>query len=272
MGGSVWEKGMDKGLRRKDPGEAGGRTALSPRLRAIGDMVERGSRLADVGTDHGYLPIRLLEEGRIPSAIAMDVGKGPLSRAKAHVEERGLSGQIELRLSDGFSALAPGEADAAVLAGMGGPLMIRILTEGRRTAESLRYLVLSPQSEIPGVRRYLMGNGYRILTEDMVFDEGKYYTVLKAAPEKIVEAISCRKEPWSLVEETYGRYLLRSGKPVVSAFLRKERGILEAIRAELLPAGTGRAGERLTQVERELSLLSEAVALAEAAEAGGPIA
>ncbi len=257
---------MDKGSKEKSVER--GRTPLSPRLRAIGDMVERGSRLADIGTDHGYLPIRLLEEGRIPSAIAMDVGKGPLSRARAHVEERGLSGRIELRLSDGFAALAPGEADAAVLAGMGGPLMIRILTEGRRTAESLRYLVLSPQSEIPGVRRYLMGNGYRILAEDMVFDEGKYYTVIKAAPGKMAEAASPGEEPWSSLEGTYGRYLLRSGKQEVSAFLRKERGILEAVREELLPAGTGRAGERLTQVERELSLLSEALALAEAAEAG----
>ena len=188
---------MDKGNKEKGFKAGEGRLFLSPRLRAIGAMVEPGGVLADVGTDHGYLPIRLLEEGRISSAIAMDVGKGPLSRARAHVEERGFSGKVELRLSDGFSALLPGEADGAVLAGMGGPLMIRILTEGREVIRSLKYLVISPQSEISGVRRYLLEEGFGILEEDMVLDEGKFYTVIRAVPGKAEEP------PWSDLELAY---------------------------------------------------------------------
>lgn len=254
---------MDKGSAEKEAmaGAEGGRTPLSPRLLAVGAMVEPGSVLADVGTDHGYLPIRLLEEGRISSAIAMDVRKGPLNRARAHVEARGLSDQVEVRLSNGFSALLPGEADAAVLAGMGGPLIIRILEEGREVVGSLKYLVLSPQSEIPGVRRYLLENGYGIPEEDLVLDDGKFYTVIKALPRKE----EAPEPPWDYIETAYGRHLLRSGKPAVLAFLRRERQIYAALREELLAAETDRARKRLVQVERELSALSGAIALAGAA-------
>ena len=132
---------------------------LSKRLAAIAAMAEPGDRLADIGTDHGYLPIYLVEQNIAPSAIAMDVVEGPLARAFAHVREHGLEEKIVLRKSDGFEKLLPGEADAAVIAGMGGPLMIRILEEGKKTAESLKYLILSPQSDIPAVRRYLKSGG-----------------------------------------------------------------------------------------------------------------
>ena len=104
-----------------------GKTFLSSRLQAIASMVEEGGILADIGTDHGYLPIRLLEDGKISGAIAADINRGPLLRAEEHVREKGFDDRISLRLSDGFLAVLPGEADAAVIAGMGGPLTIRIL-------------------------------------------------------------------------------------------------------------------------------------------------
>ncbi|MCI8466510.1 MAG: SAM-dependent methyltransferase [Lachnospiraceae bacterium] len=235
---------------------------LSPRLKAIAAMVEEGSRLADIGTDHGYLPIWLLEEGRIPSAIAMDVREGPLLRAKAHVTEHGLLDRVTVRLSDGFSALSLGEADGAVIAGMGGPLTIRILERGQKIAKSLRYLVLSPQSEVPAVRHYLLEKGYVIFTEDMVLDEGKYYTVIKAVHEKR-EDPCIREVPWSFVEESYGRHLLRSGKSVVREFLLKEKNTKMAVKKTLLLAETDRARIRLTQVEEELKLLDMAISLTE---------
>ncbi|MCI8505191.1 MAG: SAM-dependent methyltransferase [Lachnospiraceae bacterium] len=233
---------------------------------AIAAMVEEGSLLADIGTDHGYLPIWLLEEKRIPSAIAVDVQKGPLLRAKSHVEERGLSSLVDLRLGDGLSVLSPGEADAAVLAGMGGPLMARILKEGQKTAETFRYLVLSPQSDLFSFRHYLLTNGYRILDEDMVFDEGKYYTVIKAAPSRQGRGEEKGERPWDYIEKAYGRYLLQSGKPVVLRFLKKEKEKYEAIKEGLFLAKGGRAEERLSQVERELLALEKAIATAKVAE------
>ena len=219
---------------------------LSRRLAAIAEMVEEGSRLADVGTDHGYLPIWLVKTEKIPCAVAMDIGEGPLSRARDHVKAFGLEDRIRLRLSDGFEALQPGEAEAAVIAGMGGPLMIRILEDGREKIRDFRYLVLSPQSEIADVRRYLLSHDYAITEENMVLDEGKYYTVMKA------KRGAAGQEPWSYIEEQYGKLLLSSGSGTVIACLEKEQDSLRQVRDQLLLAGSEKARERLRQVEEEL--------------------
>ena len=103
---------------------------LSKRLQAVADLVTAGYRVADIGTDHAYIPIFLLASGKIPGAAAMDVNEGPLERARCHIEENGLTEKISLRLSDGLAGLRPGEAESVVIAGMGGGLIIRILTEG----------------------------------------------------------------------------------------------------------------------------------------------
>lgn len=128
---------------------------LSKRLEMVASFVERGSRIADIGTDHGYLPIALIERGVSPGAIAMDIGQGPLARAKEHVLACGMEDKIELRLSDGLAELKPGEADSVVIAGMGGELVLHILEQGRALWESTGAFVLSPQSELDKVRIYL---------------------------------------------------------------------------------------------------------------------
>ena len=111
---------------------------LSLRLSAIADMVTDGNRLVDVGCDHGYLPVYLVQEmGKIPAAIAMDVRTGPLSRAQEHIRQYGLEEYIKTRLSNGLGALEAGEGDTLVIAGMGGPLMERILTDGSICASIL---------------------------------------------------------------------------------------------------------------------------------------
>ena len=148
---------------------------ISDRLIQVAGLVPENVRLADVGTDHGYVPIWLLEQGRISSAIAMDVNRGPLLRARENRDKYGFQKVMELRLSDGLEKLDPGEADALLIAGMGGPLMIRILEAGWQTVKSIPTLVLQPQSEIPAVRRYLTENGICIDEEIMLTDEGKYY-------------------------------------------------------------------------------------------------
>ena len=119
-----------------------------------------GYKLADIGTDHAYIPIALVEQNRIPGAIAMDINEGPLQRAGEHIAENKMEKKIEIHLSNGFSALKKGEAESAVIAGMGGGLMIRILTEGEQIAKSLKECILQPQSEIERVRRFLLEEGY----------------------------------------------------------------------------------------------------------------
>ena len=155
---------------------------LSERMKAVAAMVTNGNVLADVGTDHGYVPIMLVNRGFIPSAIAMDINEGPLQRARENIIANQLQEKIDTRLSDGVSALSDGEVESIVIAGMGGELTIRILTEGESVCRSVKELILQPQSDIQKVRKFLREHGYRIVDENMVYEEQKYYSVMKVIP------------------------------------------------------------------------------------------
>ena len=157
---------------------------ISERLRAVAGMVSPGCRLADVGTDHAYIPIYLIQNGTVPRAIAMDINQGPLLRATENVRRYGLADRIEARLSDGLEKLQAGEADTVLIAGMGGLLTIRILENGKEVLAGCRELVLQPQSDIRSVRTYLEENGWQIDWEDLVFEDGKYYPMMRAVPGK----------------------------------------------------------------------------------------
>lgn len=158
---------------------------LSKRLQTICDMVRPGTRICDVGCDHAYVDIRLLQENKISFALAMDVADGPLSTARSNLELTELygGGRCELRKSDGLAAYEPGEADCMICAGMGGILMESLLETEAEKAASFDELLLSPQSEIHLVREWLWRSGFVIAEERFLEDEGKYYTVMRAVPE-----------------------------------------------------------------------------------------
>lgn len=217
---------------------------LSKRLKAVAELVTPGMRLADVGTDHGYIPIYLTEAGVIPSAIAMDINKGPLERAKEHIREHGLEGKIQTRLSDGLKNLQMNEADCMIAAGMGGGLVIRILSEERDTAGSLKELILQPQSEIDSVRRYLTEEGYRIVAEDMVYEDGKYYPMMKAVP----CMAGAGEIPYSEEELEFGRVLLQQAHPVLGQFLEREMEIQNRILSALESQESVRAKKRMEEI------------------------
>lgn len=199
---------------------------LSKRLQTVANAVTPGSRVADVGTDHGYVPIYLVERGLCPGAIAMDVNEGPLARAEEHIRAEGLSDRIQTRKSDGLAALAPEETDAVVIAGMGGALMCRILQDATAFLEAGRELILQPQSEWFKVRRLLSASGYRITKEWFLEEEGKYYVVIKALPAPGTDRES---REGTLAEDAandficrYGAFLLDRRDPVLIAYLKKE--------------------------------------------------
>jgi len=131
--------------------------------------------VADVGCDHGYVSIYLVQKGIAETAIAMDVRKGPLSMAENNIREYGLEEKIDLRLSDGLSLLNKDEADALVIAGMGGKLMISILGKKDIRELGIKTAILQPQSDIPEFRQFLRDKGYLIENEKIVFEDGKYY-------------------------------------------------------------------------------------------------
>ncbi len=229
---------------------------LSTRLMAVAEMAAGAVRLADIGTDHGYVPIYLALYRNLEYAVAMDVNPGPLERAREHIRQYGLEEKIITRLSDGAAELLPGEADTVVLAGMGGQLMIRILTEGEARLQGVGTFVLQPQSEIESVRRFLHRQGYRIVQEDMVKDDGKFYPLMKARRQEA--------EPWEDVEYRYGRHLIRSRNRVLAEFLDREERILDEIGANLSDREGGRIRERLRQLEKDRELLQKAKLLVNA--------
>ena len=121
----------------------------------MASMVTTGGILADIGTDHAYVPIALVQRQKIKGAIAMDINEGPLARAQEHIRAARLEEYIQTRLSDGAEALLPNEADSILIAGMGGELILHILTEGESVCSTAKELILQPQSEIHKVREYL---------------------------------------------------------------------------------------------------------------------
>ncbi len=226
---------------------------LSRRLETIASFVPEGSRVADIGTDHGYIPIHLMQEKKTKHAIAMDVRKGPLERARAHILKAGLESSIEVRLSDGLFMLGPNEADCVVIAGMGGELLIHILEEGRRLWEDIPYWVLSPHSELHKVRRFLEEQEFFIERETMIKEEGKYYTVMGVTRKEGI-TMSYGRE----VLYRYGKHLMDLRDSVFMEYLKKEEVQLKQILTGLLKSDTQAAGRRITELRQELAWNKEA--------------
>lgn len=153
---------------------------LTPRLRLLADWVPPGARLADVGTDHAYLPVWLTLRGRVASAIASDLRPGPLSRARETGRTHGAAG-IDFRLCDGLAAIGPDECDTVVIAGMGGENIAAILAAAPWTADGAHTLLLQPQSRAEVLRSFLQDHGYAIRREALVEDRGHLYPALEAS-------------------------------------------------------------------------------------------
>lgn len=225
---------------------------LSDRLELVVSFVEPAKRAADVGTDHGYVPVELVRRGIAEQAFAMDVRKGPLFHAEENIRLAGLENKIETRLSDGLEKLSPGEADTVIIAGMGGELVIHILENGRHMWDTVNQWILSPQSELHKVRRWLHDNGFVIAAEGMVFEDGKYYTVLdvrrkagnRPAGFEEYPEINSKKDPAEVQEYVYGKYLIDTKNPVLKAYLKEEEEKLSELYERLLKAADASEGAR----------------------------
>jgi tRNA (adenine22-N1)-methyltransferase len=236
---------------------------LSLRLQAVCDMVTAGNRVADVGCDHGYVAIYLVENGICPSAIAMDINLGPLLRAKKHIEEAGFTKIIESRLSDGLSSLKEKEADTLICAGMGGRLTIKIIKDGNKVSSQMKEFILQPQSDIYLVRQFLRENGYSIEDENMVLEEGKFYPILRVVFKKNntkmeEKDLTCT---CNILQDKFGPVLLQKRHPVLLEYLKQETEkyieILQTLSSVL--TSTSKQTERVGEIQNELKDIEEAV-------------
>lgn len=216
-------------------------------------MVTTGGVLADVGTDHGYIPIALVQKQRIAGAIAMDINEGPLARAKGHISAAGLDSYIQTRLSDGVQALEEGEADSILIAGMGGELVVHILEEGEKVCRAAKEMILQPQSELQKVREYLRKKRYKIMDEDMLCEDGKYYPMMRVIPVEKDDSWTKMSEESVTACDIYGPLLLRNGHPVLRRFLVKQHRQLTEILLNLKKQKeTPAIRERIGQLQKEL--------------------
>lgn len=152
---------------------------LSPRLRLAADLVPQGARLADVGTDHAYLPACLLLEGKIPWAIAADLRQGPLNRARETARQYGCGDKMAFRLCNGLAGIRPDEVDAVVIAGMGGETIAQILEAAPWVWKEKIPLVLQPMSSLPELRTWLGQHGYAIAREQLAREGETLYVVMQ---------------------------------------------------------------------------------------------
>lgn len=223
---------------------------MNKRLNTLAKMVDKGSRVADIGTDHAYLPIELMNENKVSYAIASDIAAGPLQNAKDDIVAAGFENKIETRLGAGLSTITKTDRiDTVVIAGMGGKLMVQILDDALNNGFKFKNLVLEPNIGEPGVRKWLTEHQYRILTEDLIAEAGHTYELIKA---KLGE----EKESLTEKELYFGPFILKEKNPV---FYQKWQGQL--VYHEKLLTNLNKAKKkdhnRIKQIEKELKFIKE---------------
>ncbi|MCC0685176.1 SAM-dependent methyltransferase [Clostridioides sp. ZZV15-6383] len=153
---------------------------LTDRLLKIASLVTDGKKIADIGTDHGYIPVYLLKKGRVPFAVLADVNKGPLDNARKEVIQNNFLDKVDLRLGSGIEILEIGEVEEIIIAGMGGILISELLEAKKEVAHSVEKLILQPMQAQEELRRYLLNNGYEILEEVLVREDFRIYEIIVA--------------------------------------------------------------------------------------------
>lgn len=153
---------------------------MTPRLLAVAKMIKNSKSVADIGTDHAYVPVYLVANNIVESAVAMDINEGPLKRAEENIKRFLLTDKIKTRLSDGLSKLENNEVDTVIIAGMGGVLINNILKKDAKRLTSVKSFVLQPMTAIYETRKYLAENGFKITDEKLAKEDDKIYTIILA--------------------------------------------------------------------------------------------
>ena len=222
---------------------------LEGRLKLIAELVPECEVLADVGTDHGYIPIYCVQNGMCNRAIAMDVNPLPLDRADAHIKKYDLDKFISTRLSDGVQQLSPDEADVIVIAGMGGQLIMNILDAGADIITEDTYLILQPMLAAKELREFLADNGYDICGEYVCREENKFYNIITAKR---------GKNEFSDYDIYIGKNLSQNSPEVYKDYLEYKIRVNEKILSGLKQSSVEDT-ERISLVERELKYFREAL-------------
>ena len=225
---------------------------MNLRLSTLAQMVDQGARIADIGTDHAYLPIQLVKEGKVDYAIASDVAAGPLQNAEKDIVAAGLKNKIETRLGSGLETVsAKDRIDTVVIAGMGGKLMTNILDEAWSKNFHFANLILEPNVGEPGVREWLSAHSYQIIDEKIIAEAGHIYELIKA--QQVENTISLTDK-----QIFFGPKILKEKNQV---FYQKWRGQLAYLKKLLLNLNKAKEKDlvHINKIESEIKMIEEEI-------------
>ncbi len=247
---------------------------LSTRLTAIAEQIPAGSRLADIGSDHGLLPVYVVRQGWVSQAIAGEVNQGPLEAAQRQVDEAGLGHVIQPRLGNGLAVIQPGEVDVVTIAGMGGALIVTILSEGIAKLTGVSRLILQPNVGEEFVRRWLLEQGWYLSSERILEEDGRTYEILTA--DRVEDAEQKNKQLYhsrvlegaegfsvSLSETElvqFGPYLLEEAAPVFREKWNQEIEKLEKVAASVGRSDNDESRLKGAALQQQIKLVKEVLA------------
>lgn len=226
---------------------------LSARLACVASLVSAGARVADIGSDHAYLPAALVLDGKIDFAIAGEVVKGPYENAVHEIKDHQLEGQVIPRLADGLAAIEPADkVDTITIAGMGGSLIASILEKDKNKLTGIKRLVLQPNVGESQLREWLMNNHYQIMNEKIIEEDNHIYEIIVAEP----SVVPFR---YSKYELDFGPFLLENKGPVFrkkwQEYLQREAHVIDQMQKAQQPPL-----KKINEINQFLSQVKEAIA------------
>lgn len=220
---------------------------IGARLEAIGKMVPAGCVLADIGTDHAYLPVHLIKAGRIARAIAGDIAEGPCAAARTTIGMHGIRQFIDVRLGSGLKVLRAGEAGCIAIAGMGASTIIDILAADMETARAAQRLVLQPMTGAAGLRRWLAHNGWMLVDEALAEENGHLYEIIAAEP-----GVGTN---YSDAEYEIGPLLLQKGDALLAKQFAKQMANYETLLRNMEKSSQAKASSKYADAAKMLHAL-----------------
>lgn len=223
---------------------------LSKRLKRIAEHVDKCESVADIGTDHGYIPIYLVKEGICKKAIASDINKGPIEKAKVNVAFEGVSNKIKCLLGPGLNPLKVGEVNGVILAGMGGNLTRDILLADMEKVKRYDFIILQPAQNPEVLREFLYKNDYEIIDEDLIKDEGRFYELFKVKYNENSEKLVFHDE----LEYEVSPLLREKNHPLFKEFIEEKINRCETI-LSFIKEDTEAAKKRKSDLEEKINKL-----------------
>lgn len=222
---------------------------LTPRLQKIADQVTQGDRVADIGTDHGYIPIYLLKNNVSPFVIAGDINENPLESAENNIKKYNISHKAETRLGSGLSILKPGEVETVIIAGMGGLLIRDLLASSKAVVEQLNTLILQPMQAQSELRKYLIDHGFTIEKDILVKEDHHIYEIIVAKLRK--------QENVDPIYYEIGFHINSNPKPLAEEFVKAKIKTTKIVIENISKNATEPSVEKLKEMNNKLKKLEE---------------